>query len=78
MLFNFVARYLQSKTAKNIKLVKESAGEDPWTAGPRKLKEGLQKNEVVATSSQSPECLEDWLHQLHAQAATGGQVQCSG
>ena len=49
---NFVARDLQSTTAKNIKLVKESSGEDPWTAGPRKLKEGLQKNEVVATPPQ--------------------------
>ena len=52
MLFNFVARDLQSTTAKNIKLVKESAGEDPWTAGLRKLKEGLQKTEVVATPPQ--------------------------
>ena len=47
VLFNFVARDLQSTTAKNIKLLKESAGEDPWTTRPSKLKEGIHKIEVL-------------------------------
>ena len=52
VLFNYVARDLQTTTAKNIKLVKESAAEDPWTVGPNKLKEALQKKEAVVTPPQ--------------------------
>ena len=53
VLFNLVARDLQSTTAKNLKLVKESSGVDPWTAGPGKLKEALQKNEQVEIPPQN-------------------------
>ena len=44
MLFNYVARDLQSTTAKNIKLVKETSGPDPWIAGARELKNAIQDN----------------------------------
>ena len=37
VLFNLVARDLQCTTAKNLKLVENLAGVDPWTAGPGKL-----------------------------------------
>ena len=47
VLFNLVARDLQCTTAKNLKLVENSAGVDPWTAGPGKLKEELEKNQLV-------------------------------
>ena len=46
-MFNLVARDLQCITAKNLKLVETLAGVDPWTAGPGKLKEGLEKNLLV-------------------------------
>ena len=52
VLFNFVARDLQCVTAKNLKLVGEAAGLDPWTAGPVKLKEPLQMNQLVSTPPQ--------------------------
>ena len=52
VLFNLVARDLQSTTAKNIKLVRDSSGLDPWTAGPGKLKETLHTNESVAIPPQ--------------------------
>ena len=53
VLFNFVARDLQCVTAKNLKLVSEgAAGLDPWTAGPVKLKEALQRNQLVSTPPQ--------------------------
>jgi hypothetical protein len=47
VLFNFVARDLQSTTAKNIKLVRETSGLDPWVAGPRKLKKAIDENLTV-------------------------------
>ena len=47
VLFNLVARDLQSTTAKNINLLKNTAGMDPWMAGPSKLKEALHRNQVV-------------------------------
>ena len=40
-------------TAKDFKLVSEAAaGLDPWTAGPVKLKEALQRNQLVSTPPQ--------------------------
>ena len=53
VLFNLVARDLQTTTARNIKLVRESSGLDPWAAGPRKLKETLHINESVAIPPQN-------------------------
>ena len=47
VLFSYVARDLQSTTAKNIKLVGDTSGTDPWTVSPFKLKEGLNKKQVV-------------------------------
>ena len=44
VLFNYVARDLQSTTAKNIKLVKDVSGLDPWDTGPRKLREAIHGN----------------------------------
>jgi hypothetical protein len=35
VLFNFVSRDLQCTTAKNLKVVRDLAGLDPWTTGPR-------------------------------------------
>ena len=42
--FNYVARDLQSTTAKNIKLVRDVSGLDPWDTGPRKLREAIHGN----------------------------------
>ena len=44
ILFNFVARDLQSTTAKNIKLLRDVSGLDPWDTGPRKLREAIHGN----------------------------------
>ena len=52
VLFNFVARDLQCVTAKNLKLVGETAGLDPWTVAPVKLKEALQMNQLVSIPPQ--------------------------
>ena len=52
MLFNFVARDLQSTTAKNIKFVRETSGLDPWVTGPRQLKEAIEENLTVETPPQ--------------------------
>ena len=52
VLFNFVARGLQCVTAKNLKLVGETAGLDPLTVAPVKLKEALQMNQLVSTPPQ--------------------------
>ena len=49
VLFNFVARDLQSTTAKNIKFVRETSGLDPWVTGPRQLKEAIEENLTVET-----------------------------
>ena len=46
-MFNLVARDLQCTTAKNIKLVESSAGVELWTSGPGKIKEGIEKNQLV-------------------------------
>ena len=47
VLFNFVARDLQCTTAKNIKLVRETSGLDPWVSGPRKMKEAIDEKLTV-------------------------------
>ena len=46
-MFNIVSRDLQCTTAKNLKLVRDSSGLNPWTAGPYKLKEALHQNQMV-------------------------------
>ena len=46
VLFNLVAKDLQSTTIRSIRLVRESSGLDPWTVGPGKLKETLDTNEM--------------------------------
>ena len=55
MLFNLIAGDLQTTAAVNIRVVRESSGLDPWTAGPGKLKETLHINESVAIPPQN-----DW------------------
>ena len=47
VLFNLVARDLQTTTARNIKLIQDNSGADPWTVGLCKLRETLASNEVV-------------------------------
>ena len=47
VLFNYVARDLQSTTAQNIKMVRDMSGLDPWTAVPWMLKEALFKKQLV-------------------------------
>ena len=47
VLFNYVARDLQSTTAKNIKMVRERSGLDPWTAGARELRNAIHDNLTV-------------------------------
>ena len=46
VLFNLVSRDLQNVTAKNIKLVQDSALLDPREFGTRRLKEELHRNEA--------------------------------
>ena len=47
VLFNLVARDLQSTTAKNIKFVRENSGLDPWVTGTGKLKEAIHEHLTV-------------------------------
>ena len=47
VLFNYVARDLQCTTAKNLKVVRDMSGLDPWTVGSWKLKEALHKQQLV-------------------------------
>ena len=47
VLFNNVSRDLQCTTAKNLKMVRDMSGLDPWTAVPWKLKEALFKKQLV-------------------------------
>ena len=47
VLSNYVARDLQTTTAKNIKFVEAESATDLWTAGPGKLKQALHSNQVV-------------------------------
>ena len=47
VLFNLVARDLQTTTAKNIKFVEDSSGMDTWTVGLVKLKEALFNKQLV-------------------------------
>ena len=54
VLFNYISRDLQSITAKNIKLVRDTSGLDPWVSGSR-LKTAIHDNLTVATPP-----LDDW------------------
>ena len=47
VLFNIVARDLQTTTAKNIRFVQKESGTDVWTVSPAKLKQSLQSNSTV-------------------------------
>jgi hypothetical protein len=47
VLFNLVARDMQFTTAENLKFVEKSPGVDPWTAGPGKHREAIEKNQLV-------------------------------
>ena len=47
MLLDSLLQEVIIYTAKNLKLVETLAGVDPWTAGPGKLKEGLERNQLV-------------------------------
>ena len=47
VLFNYVSRDLQCTTAKNLKMVRDMSGLDPWTAGSWKLKEALHQKQLV-------------------------------
>ena len=55
VLFNYISRDLQSITAKNIKLVRDTSGLDPWVAGSRQLKTAIHDNLTVNTPP-----LEEW------------------
>ena len=52
VLFNLVSRDLRCTTAKNLKLVRDRSGLDPWTAAPDKLKEALHQNQLTDTPQQ--------------------------
>ena len=52
VLFGIVSRDLRTITAKNLKLVADLSGCDPWTASPAKLKQELHKNLQVAIPDQ--------------------------
>ena len=47
VLFNLVARDLQTNTAKNIKLVEGVSETNLWTVGQSKLKKELHSNQLV-------------------------------
>jgi hypothetical protein len=47
VLFKYVVRDIQCTTAKNIKMVRDMSGLDPWTTGSWKLKEALHKKQTV-------------------------------
>ena len=55
VLFNLVSTDLQCTTAKNMKLFRETAGLDLWTAWPRQLKEALHERNMVDIPNQ-----EEW------------------
>ena len=55
VLFNLVARDLQSTTAKNIKFVQVQSGTDLWAVGSEKLKQALQQNTMLDIPAQ-----EEW------------------
>ena len=55
VLFNYISRDLQSITAKNIKLVRDTSGLDLWVSGSRQLKTAIHDNLTVATPP-----LDDW------------------
>ena len=47
VLFNLVARDLQTTTAKNIRFVQEESETEMWTVCPTKLKQALQSKSTV-------------------------------
>ena len=55
VLFNLVSTDLQCTTAKNMKLVRDTAGLDLWTAWPKQLKQAIQKKHTVDVPNQ-----EEW------------------
>ena len=73
VLFNLVSRDLQCTTGKNLKLVSDSAGLDPWTVWPRELKEALHQNQLVAIPNQELWKLE-YLRSLLSQLQVAKQV----
>ena len=65
-LFNFVARDLQTTTAKNLKFVTEQSGTDVWTVSPGRLRQELHGYQMVDTPAQSGwrvSCLSSLLRQ---------------
>ena len=66
VLFNYISRDLQSITAKNIKLVRDTSGLDPWVAASRQLKKAIHG------------VLEGEVLDVPAQPAAGGQALCAG
>ena len=47
VLANLTARDLRTTTGKNLKIVKEASGLDPWTASVAEIKEAIMENEQV-------------------------------
>ena len=68
VMFNLLSRNLQSTTGKNLKLIAERSGLDPWATSTQKLKEALhekQKVEVLEEDSWRTPYLVSLLEQLH-------------
>ena len=42
-----VSRDLRTVIGRNVKLVEELSGQDPWTASPVRIKQSLVENEIV-------------------------------
>ena len=49
VMANLAGRDIRSTTGKNLALLKESSGLDPWAFGSARLKAELAKNELVDT-----------------------------
>ena len=67
VIFNFVARDLQSTTATNIKLIQTNSCSDPWTVGLGRLREALVSHQMVDIPNQEAwevEYLSSLLRQL--------------
>ena len=53
VLFNFVARDLQTTTAKNLKFVTDQSGTDVWTVSPGRLRQELHSYQMVDIPAQA-------------------------
>ena len=57
VLSRYLARDVQSATGKNLRLVQETTGIDPWTTGQGRLRSALVAAEVVGVPTMNRWCL---------------------